>query len=297
MFTNKKKIYFVVGPTSSGKTDLAIEVVRDLGKRADGSWIGEIIGADSRQILEGFDLTSGKATYEELHSLGTPITHHLLSCVRPGKYFSVVDYTNLALPIIENIWQRGGVPIICGGTGQYIDAIYFKEELPKVKPDKELRNELEKLSLEELQTMLKDLDPQAFSRIDRQNKVRLIRAIEIAKTLGVVPERKKEKRFSEDVEIIFINTTGKFDRDTLRDRIETRFRRRLVQGMVEEVKRDKEKFGLSSEYLESLGLEYRYVNQYLDGRISYELMVQLLVFETRKYARRQETWFRKYLNV
>lgn len=293
----KKKIYFVIGPTSSGKTDLAIEVVRDFGKHADGSWIGEIVGADSRQILEGFDLTSGKATYEELHSLGTPITHHLLSCVRPGKYFSVVDYINLTLPIIEDIWQRGGIPIICGGTGQYIDSIYFKEELPEVKPSQELRKELESLSLENLKERLNKLDPQAVSRIDVNNKVRLVRAIEIVQELGYLPERKIEKRFGEDVEVVFINTTGKFGRDTLRDRIETRFRRRLAQGMVEEVRRDKEKFGLSSEYLENLGLEYRYVNQYLDGRISYELMVQLLVFETRKYARRQETWFRKYLNL
>jgi tRNA dimethylallyltransferase len=293
----KKKIYFVVGPTSSGKTDLAIEVVRDFGKRADGSWIGEIVGADSRQILKGFDLTSGKVSYEELHSLGTPIIHHLLSCVRPGKYFSVVDYINLTLPIIEDIWQRGGIPIICGGTGQYIDSIYFKEELPEVKPSQELRKELENLSLESLKERLNKLDPQAVSRVDVNNKVRLVRAIEIAQALGHLPERKIEKRFGKDVEIVFINTTGKFDRDTLRDRIETRFRRRLAQGMVEEVRRDKEKFDLSSEYLEDLGLEYRYVNQYLDGRISYELMVQLLVFETRKYARRQETWFRKYLNL
>lgn len=292
-----KKIYFVIGPTSSGKTDLAIEVVATLGKRDDGSWLGEIVGADSRQLLEGFDLTSGKATAEELHSLGTPISHHLLSCVRPGKYFSVVDYAHLALPIIQDIWQRGGVPVVCGGTGQYIDAIYFKEDLPEVKPNQDLRKELDNHRLEELQKRLKKLDPEAFSRIDANNRVRLIRAIEIVKAIGTMPKRKKEKRFSDDVEITFINTTGKFDRDTLRNRIESRFRRRLAQGMVEEVRRDKEKYNLTSEYLENLGLEYRYVNQYLDGRISYKLMVQLLVFETRKYARRQETWFRKYLNV
>lgn len=291
----KKKIYFVIGPTSSGKTDLAIEVVGNLGKREDGSWLGEIVGADSRQLLEGFDLASGKATKEELESLSEPIKHHLLSCVTPGKYFSVVDYLHLALPIINDIWERGGVPVVCGGTGQYIDAIYFKEELPAVMPDKNLREDLNKLSLEELQEHLKKLDNAAYLRIDIKNKVRLIRAIEIASLLGRMPERKKENRWDDDVEIIFINTTGKFERDVLRERIEKRFRLRLENGMIEEVKKDREKYNLSSEYLENLGLEYRYVSQYLDGKISYELMVQLLVFETRKYARRQETWFRKYL--
>jgi tRNA dimethylallyltransferase len=150
-----KKIYFVVGPTSSGKTDLAIEVVAKLGKREDGSWLGEIVGADSRQLLKGFDLTSGKATFEELNSLGVPVVHHLLSCVTPGSYFSVVDYQNLALPIIDDIWQRGGVPVVCGGTGQYVDTIFFKEELPVAPPDEALRAELEKLSLSELSEMLK----------------------------------------------------------------------------------------------------------------------------------------------
>jgi tRNA dimethylallyltransferase len=292
-----KKIYFVVGPTSSGKTDLAIEVVAKLGKREDDSWLGEIVGADSRQLLKGFDLTSGKATFEELNSLGVPVVHHLLSCVTPGSYFSVVDYHNLALPIIDAIWQRGGVPVVCGGTGQYVDSIFFKEELPVVPPDEALRAGLEKLSLSELSEILKVKDEKAWGRIDRNNKVRLVRALEIVSQMGSLPERKVEKRFGEDVEIEIINTTHKFDRDTLRDRIETRFRRRLSEGMVEEVRRDKEKYNLSSEYLEKLGLEYRYVNQFLDGRISHELMVQLLVFETRKYARRQETWFKKYLNL
>jgi tRNA dimethylallyltransferase len=258
---------------------------------------GEIVGADSRQLLKGFDLTSGKATVEELNSLGVPVVHHLLSCVTPGSYFSVVDYHNLALPIIDAIWQRGGVPVVCGGTGQYVDSIFFKEELPVVPPDEALRAGLEKLSLSELSEILKVKDEKAWGRIDRNNKVRLVRALEIVSQMGSLPERKVEKRFGEDVEIEIINTTHKFDRDTLRDRIETRFRRRLSEGMVEEVRRDKEKYNLSSEYLEKLGLEYRYVNQFLDGRISHELMVQLLVFETRKYARRQETWFKKYLNL
>jgi tRNA dimethylallyltransferase len=297
MSINKKKIYFVIGPTASGKTDLAIELVSKLGKKSDGNWLGEIVGADSRQLFKGFDLTSGKATFEELHSLGLPVVHHLLSCVAPGNYFSVVDYKNLALPIIEDIWARGGVPVVCGGTGQYVDTIYFKEDLPDVPHDENLRSELNKMPLQDLQEKLKKLDTEAFSRIDVNNKVRLVRAIEIAQMLGKVPKRQLQQRFGVEVEVAFINTTGKFDRDTLRARIEKRFRKRLDDGMVEEMRRDKELYGLTSKYLENLGLEYRYLSQYIDGKISYELMVQLLVFETRKYARRQETWFRKYLNL
>jgi tRNA dimethylallyltransferase len=302
---NKRKIIFVIGPTSSGKTDIAIDIVKEFGfdfeKR---EWNAEIVGADSRQIFNDFDLTSGKATHEELNQkTGNPnspeekvlITHHLINYIDPGTYFSVFDYQKVALEIIEDIWNRGKVPVVCGGTGQYIDSIYYKEEFSPVGEDKVFRDECDKKSLEELVLELKEKDVEASNRVDLKNKVRVVRALEIINALGYLPERNVEKRFAENhYDIKIVNTTRRFTRDELRARVETRFRRRLSEGMVEEVKNAKTKYNLSSEYLEKLGLEFRYVSQYLDERISYELMVQLLVFETRKYARRQETWFGKY---
>jgi tRNA dimethylallyltransferase len=296
----KKQIYFVVGPTSSGKTDIAIDLVKSFGFDADtGEWLAEIVGADSRQIFRDFDLTTGKATDEELNLSEGRVVHHMMSCIDPGIYFSVVDYSQMALPIIEDIWARGKVPIVCGGTGQYIDAIYYDERVPEVLPDEDFRKEMESKSTEELYEILKQKDERRASKIDKYNKVRLIRALEIINKLGSVPEREVKERFvlenyGEEVEVHIVNTSRMYDRDTLRARVETRFRRRIDEGMIEEVRNAKQKYNLSSEYLEKLGLEFRYVSQYIDGKISYELMIDLLVIETRKYARRQETWFRKF---
>jgi tRNA dimethylallyltransferase len=299
----RKQIYFVIGPTSSGKTDIAIDLVKSFGFDIDrGEWRAEIVGADSRQIFRDFDLTTGKATEEELNLPEGKVEHHMMGCVDPGTYFSVVDYQQIALTIIEDIWSRGKVPIVCGGTGQYIDAIYYDERVPEVLPDEDFRKEMEDKSEAELYEMLKVKDERRASKIDRYNKVRLIRALEIINKIGIIPERQIKERFvlenyGEEVEVHVINTSRKYDRDMLRERVEARFRRRIDEGMIEEVRNAKEKYNLSSEYLEKLGLEFRYVSQYLESKISYELMIDLLVCETRKYARRQETYFRKYKNT
>lgn len=301
-----RKIIFVVGPTSSGKTDLAVEAVRNLGFDFEkNEWNAEIVGADSRQIFNDFDLTTGKATFDELNVAPNAdsadkflIKHHFINHIDPGTYYSVFDYQNEALAVLEDIWTRGKVPVVCGGTGQYIDAVYFQEEFVSVPEDKTFRGECDKASLEELVIRLQEKDKAASERIDLKNKVRVVRALEIINSLGYLPERKIKKRFSTELyDVQIINTTGKFTRDELRSRVETRFRKRLAEGMVEEVKSAMGRYGLGYEYLEKLGLEFRYVAKFLKGEISHELMVELLVFETRKYARRQETWFKKYLDM
>jgi tRNA dimethylallyltransferase len=285
----KKKVYFIIGPTGSGKTTLSIE----LAKKIKNS---EIISADSRQIFRDFDLSSGKVTQEEMEN----IPHHMLSIINPGEYFSVVDFTNLATKIIEEIFERGNTPIVVGGTGFYIDSLLYKYNLPEVKSNFRLRKDLEEKSLEELFEFIKSKDP-VYAEIivdnfeTRNNKHRMIRTVEIVESLGKFPQLNKEKRYDKDIfEVEIIKTN--IERDNLREKVLKRIMVRLDAGMIEEIKNAKKKYNLSFEYLESLGLEFKWLSKFLKGDISKEEMIENLYTETCQYAKRQDTWFRRYTN-
>jgi tRNA dimethylallyltransferase len=298
MTTFKKKIFFIIGPTASGKTSLSIELAKKLGN-------SEIISADSRQIYKGFDLSSGKVTKEEMGN----IPHHMLDIVEPGEYFSVVDYTNLALEKIEEIYSRGNIPIICGGTGFYIDSLLYDYDLPEVTKNDNLRKELElKTNTELYKILIRKLFAfknwkyvfsnfktyKRFSILEfKNNPHRLTRAIEIVDKLGFIPELKKSERFSVDqYEVKIIST--KIDRTTLKEKINKRLLDRLDAGMVEEIEKVKAKYNLSFEYLESLGLEFKWVSKFLKKELSEEEMIENLNKEIYQYARRQESWFKRY---
>jgi len=302
MTLSKKKIVFIIGPTASGKTSLSIEKAKKLVK--DGS-IAEIVSADSRQVYRDLDLSSGKVTNDEMEN----IPHHLLDVVDPGDYFSVVDYTDLALKTVDDIFSRGNIPIICGGTGFYIDSLLYKYNLPETKKNDRLRIELEYKYTPELYNILfkkllniknwkyffKNLRTlEKFSNSEyKNNPHRLMRAIEIVDELGYIPELKKEKRFPEteyDVEIISTNV----DRQILREKIYKRLIERIDQGMVDEIKNVKEKYNLSWEYLEKLGLEFKWASKFLQNQISKEEMIEKLFLEICQYAKRQDSWFRRY---
>lgn len=299
MHLNKKKIYFIIGPTASGKTALSIELAKKLQN-------SEIISADSRQIYRDLDLSTGKVTEDEKGK----VPHHLLDIKNPGEYFSVVDFTNLALQKISEIYSRGNIPIICGGTGFYIDALLYDYKLPEVKSDEKLRKILEQKNTEELFAILKNKlifnlsnfrylfanlqTLQKFSEPDfRKNKHRLMRAIEIVNALGYIPKLQKEKRFNEkeyDVEIISTNVP----RAVLREKIYKRLIERIDQGMIAEIAAAKEKYNLDFKYLEKLGLEFKWTAKFLQGQISKEKMIENLNTEIGQYAKRQETWFSRY---
>lgn len=285
----KKKIFFIVGPTGSGKTSLSIELAKKI-KNA------EIISADSRQIFRDFDLSSGKVTKEEMEN----IPHHMLDIINPGEYFSVVDFTKMATKKIEEIFERGNTPIIVGGTGFYIDSLLYKYNLPEVENNLELRKELEERSLEELFELIKSKDPEYALTIvnnyeTRNNKHRMIRTAEVVESLGKFPQLKKEKRYNTDnFEIVIIKTD--IERDVLREKIHKRILVRLDAGMIEEIQKVKEKYNLSFEYLESLGLEFKWMGKFLKGRITKEEMIENLYTEICQYAKRQDTWFKRYLN-
>ena len=161
-----QKIIVVCGPTATGKSDYAVELAKKVR--------GEIISADSRQVYRGLDIGSGKITKKEMRG----IPHYCLDIANPKRVFSVSSYKKFADKAIKDIVNRGKTPIICGGTGFYIDAVICDIAFPAVPPNKTLRKTLEKLSLEELQNKLQKLDPRRFELVDQKNKVRLIRAIE-----------------------------------------------------------------------------------------------------------------------
>lgn len=271
------KVIVVAGPTASGKSDFAVAYAKEHN--------GEIISADSRQVFKGLDLGTGKITQEETQ--GVP--HHMLSIYEPMEEVSVIRYMHDALPIIYDILARGKTPVICGGSGQYIDALLFDIDFPNAKPNEVLRLELEKLPTEDLVSKLVELDPHYASTIDIHNRRRIIRAIEIAKSLGHVPTNtKRVPRFNPKV--FLMNPS----RDILKDRIEKRLEKRLILGMTEEVK-DLLVSGVSEEWLKSLGLEYRYITQFLKQEITETEMKENIKNDSIHYAKRQMTWNRKYL--
>ena len=179
---NKLKIIVILGQTATGKSDFAVQIAKRV--LAVSRVESEIISADSRQVYKDMDLGTGKITKKEMR--GVP--HHLLDVASPKKIFSVSDYQKLADKKIQEIFSRGHIPILCGGTGFYIDALVNGTVLPEVAPDKILRKKLDKKSTSELFKILKKLDINRAKSIDKNNRVRLIRAIEIAKTLGKVPK-------------------------------------------------------------------------------------------------------------
>lgn len=271
----KPKLIIVCGPTATGKSDKAVEIA--LAQN------GEVISADSRQVYRGLDIGSGKITAEEMK--GVP--HHLLDVADPQDTFAVDQFVVLGAQAIDDILQKGKTPIICGGTGFYIDALVNGILLPEVAPNPALRAELEKLSLDDLQNKLHDIDARRYEEVDLFNPVRIIRAIEIATELGSVPPLSRESKY--DVEYVYLD----FPDDVLKERIYKRLVARLDAGMLDEAKRLRAE-GLSYERMRQLGLEYRYMAMHLEGELTYEEMVELLNAKIWQYAKRQRTWFKKY---
>lgn len=274
----KPKIIVVCGPTATGKSDKAVEIAKSLPNG------GEVISADSRQVYKYLDIGSGKITQTEMQG----IPHHMLDVCEPSQVYSVADYQHDARQAIQDILARGKTPIICGGTGMYIDALVYNTVFPEVPPNETLRKELENKPTAELQAVLQTLDTERYESIDTKNPVRLIRAIEIAQALGSVPKIQKESLY--DIEWIYLD----FPDEVLKERIHARLYKRTDIGMIEEVQNLITKNLITYERLENLGLEYRYIALYLQEKISKDEMLAELEREIWQYTKRQRTWFKKY---
>ena len=267
----KGKLIVIEGTNASGKSGLGVE----MALRFDG----EVVSADSRQVYAGLDLGSGKITKEEMR--GVP--HHLIDVRQPGEFFSMADFQHLAYEAIDDILTRGKVPFLVGGTGLYVDAVAEGYALSDRAPDLTLRAYLETFETPALYEMLRELLPD--TDIDPKNRNRVMRAIERIKADDYQPAR-REPRYET------LKLGVKWDRPTLKRRIDERLEKRLSQGMVQEVQGLLDA-GVSEEFLMKLGLEYRYLTRCLKGELGYEQMVLELGNAIKKFAKRQVTWFKK----
>ncbi len=241
-----------------------------------------MISADSRQVYKGLDIGTGKVTKDEMRG----IPHHLLDVISPKETYTVADFVRDGRHSITDILSRNKLPIIVGGTFFYVDALLGKVSTPEVPPNKTLRAHLETLSNDELFTLLKEKDSARAENIDRDNKRRLVRALEIVEALGTVPEIQKEELYDS------LTLGISLPKETLKENIHTRLVTRLDVGMIEEVI-NLHKNGLSYERMQELGIEYKYIAEYLQEKISKEEMCTLIETKSIQYAKRQMTWLKR----
>ena len=270
-----KRLITIIGPTASGKSSLSV----DLAKK----FKGEIISADSRQVYKKMNIGTGKVTKKEMKN----IPHYLLDVASPKSRFTVSKYRKLALKEIGKIQKRNKLPIICGGTGLYIQSVIDGITIPEVKPDFKLRKELERLSTEDLFKKLEKLDKNRSEAIDKNNKRRLIRAIEILmKTKKTIPELKTNP-LPYPVLIIGI----KKEKEELQKLIEKRFFEWLKQGFLNEVLALRKE--LSWKRIEEFGIHYKTASLYLQNKITEKEFIERSLIELNNYAKRQMTWFKR----
>ncbi|WP_054720862.1 tRNA (adenosine(37)-N6)-dimethylallyltransferase MiaA [Marinifilum fragile] len=267
----------VLGATATGKTSLAVNLAKDFN--------GEIISADSRQIYRGMDLGTGK-DIEEYVVDGVEIPYHLIDIADAGYKYNVFEFQQDFVKAFEDISSRKKLPVVCGGTGMYLEAVLKGYKLIAVPKDQSFRDEMESKSLEELEVILrsyKDL----HNNSDLETKKRAIRAIEIERYYAANPQIDMDYP---EMNPLLIGI--KFDRESRRDRISFRLKERLKSGMVEEVD-GLLKSGVSAEDLIYYGLEYKFLTQYVTGQITYDEMYSGLEIAIHQFAKRQMTWFRK----
>ena len=266
------RVVAVVGTNASGKSALGVELAKKYG--------AEIISADSRQVFRGLDLGSGKITPEEMQ--GVP--HHLIDVREPGEFFSMADFQRMSYAAIDGILARGHLPMIVGGTGLYVDSVLDGYLLSDTEPDLAYRAELEKLTTPELYDRLVALVPDV--QVERNNRNRVMRMLERLHD-GDDATPGKQARYES------LRLGVSWPRDVLAQRIDERLAMRLEQGMIEEVQGLMDR-GASREFLLGLGLEYRFITQYLIGEIpDREDMLAQLAHAIKKFAKRQMTWFRR----
>lgn len=273
-----KNLIVILGPTASGKTQLAAQLAYDLQ--------GQIISADSRQVYKGMDIGTGKDLNQYLIN-GRKIPYHLIDIIDPQSEFSLFEFQNRFYKIFTQLSRKRIMPIMVGGTGLYLESVLTGYNMPEAPPDRELRKILSCKSKKQLQEILQALRPRLHNKTDYDDLERLIRAIEIERARAIKGEEQQEKPYIDAV-VMGVNC----ERSALRQRITSRLKERLAQGMIEEVK-NLHSAGLAWKKLESFGLEYRFISQYLQNKITFDEMINKLNTSIHQFAKRQETWFRR----
>jgi tRNA dimethylallyltransferase len=276
MIKRKDKVIVVVGPTASGKSALAVKLAKQFE--------GEIVSADSRQIYKGMDIGTGKITKKEMEG----IKHYLIDVVTPKANFTLTNFKDMAEKKIQKILDKGKVPIITGGTGLYVAALVDNWQIPRVEPDEENRKILEEMSLKKMQEYLKKHDPKTYQKIDLKNKRRVARAVEVVMATGksfIKLQDKKESKW----DALWIGVGS--EREKLYKKIETRVEKMFKMGLLEEVQNLAKKYDFSLGAMSGIG--YRQFKDYFEGKISLKEVGKLIKRDTRRYAKRQMTWFKR----
>lgn len=278
----KPKVIVIVGSTASGKTSLSIELAKKIN--------GEIVSADSMQIYKEMDIGTAKPDEDEKQN----IKHYMLDFISPEVRYSVADYKKDAKKCIREIVGKGKTPIVVGGTGLYIDSLIYEIEYPEIEVDlqyrKQLENLIEKEGLEKLYENAKKIDPQAMEKISQNDKKRILRVLEIYHQTGktkteLEKESKKEPEF--DYRMFAID----MDREHLYEKINKRVDIMIEKGLIEEVKNIYKKYEKMPTSLQALG--YKEIVEYIEGKLTKEEAIEKIKLESRRYAKRQLTWFRK----
>lgn len=278
MQDKKYNLITILGPTASGKTSVAAKVASVLD--------GEIISADSRQVYRGMDLGTGK-DYADYIIDGKQIPYHLIDIVDAGYEYNVFEYQKDFLKVFEEISNRDKLPVMCGGSGLYLEAVLKNYKLIQVPINEELRQKLGEKTLDELTEILKTYKSELHNQTDIENEKRAIRAIEIEEYYLSHPEINTGMP---DIRSLVVGV--KFDRQSRRKRITERLKQRLNDGMLDEVQRLLDS-GLTPEQLTYYGLEYKFMTQHLIGQLTYQQMFDGLNVAIHQFAKRQMTWFRR----
>ena len=283
MEEEKPKVIVICGPTASGKTALSIE----LAKKIDG----EIISCDSMQIYKEMDIGTAKPSKEEMQG----IKHYLIDFVSPDKRYSVADFKQDAKNAMKEIIAKGKTPIIVGGTGLYVDSLIYEIDYPNIEFDENYRKLLEEIvekeGLEKLYEEAKKIDPQAIEKISVNDQKRILRILEIYHATGKNKTDQEKESRKNPVEYNYHVYAINWDREKLYERINKRVDIMIEQGLIEEVKRIYQKYDTFPTAMQGLG--YKEVVEYLENKCTKEEMIEKIKMETRRYAKRQLTWFRK----
>lgn len=279
----KPNVIVICGPTASGKTALSISLAKKIN--------GEIVSADSMQIYEDMDIGTAKPSIEEMDG----VKHYLIGNVSPTVRYSVANYKRDALKAISEIIEKGKTPIIVGGTGLYVDSLVYGIDYDDIEIDLNYRNELEKIAeeqgLEYLYKKALEIDSEAMEKISPNDKKRIFRVLEIYNATGKTKTEQEIESRKKDNPYNYIVFAINMDREKLYERINLRVDKMLEQGLIDEVKKLIEKYDELPTAIQGLG--YKEVVQYLNSELTYEEMVDKIKQETRRYAKRQLTWFRR----
>lgn len=280
-----KKVIAIVGPTASGKTSLAVEIAKLLDT--------EIISADSRQIFKEFNIAVAKPSQEEMQD----VKHNLIGLINPDEEYTVANFADDARKIMQKLYSKNKIPVVVGGTGLYFRILLENFDIPKVPPNKELREKLhdiaQKQGNEAVHKILYELDEKLAKDMHPNNIVKIIRAIEVSKMLGIpMSEAQKIKKEPEfDVLWIGLGHLNGDERQFLYDRTDARVDTMLKNGLESEARHLFEKYGKISSLMHTIG--YQEFEEYFENKISYVTTIEKIKQNTRRYAKRQLTWFRK----